>query len=749
MRRRKSLVLAIPMTFALASCGSGGAVRSTPPSPPAPSTTATVTPGSIPKPATHPSASNFQTQEYLASNAAVASNAIGAWQMGATGRGITIGFVDTGLVPTRTDFAGKIHTESRDVVGNRLMDDTWGHGTAVAGIAAGAKDDHGMQGVAFDATIFMAKADQGCPDRCVFTAEATARGIDAARMAGARVINLSIGGSAAPEVEDAALRAAVAGIILVVGSGNSGTAPTDFAQRLAKVAPNNVIIVGALGTASSTSDTISYDSQAVYSAPASSSKEHYLGAPGLYNAATYFRSDGIDRLSGSSFAAPVVSGALALLAQAFPTLSAKSLIEILYMTADDLGIKGLDEVFGQGRLNIGRAFQPVGTVRMAGTDIPVRADEIIVAPAASGDAVYRQELNTVVLDSFGRAFSHNLASVSLGSKGPSPLTSLLTTGQRNSVIDVQRLRFSILLKGNPLSSSTWPSADARFPVPGSAHLVASSAIARVSSRTSIAFGYNTGGASLREKMEITNQSISLAVPPAHQHGLASRDERSVAIVHQWRNFSLAAAGEHGLVPSASGNQKHDRYFIASGALSYKTGSGRLKVALSRIRESNSLLGSNILDLFEGGNSNSLYLDAGYSKLLPENLTISANIRLGQHGASAGTLRSKAVSLELSRIAMFTSNDQFMLSFSQPLRVDSGKLSQTFPVSWNYYTKTAQLRNIALSMEPSGREFKTEIGYAREFGFGHIIANGYVRSQPDHIRNEHADIGLALRGKLIF
>lgn len=749
MHRWTPLGLAVPVTFALASCGGAGAVESTPAAPPATSITPNVTPATLPTPVTLPSNSDFETKEYLASNAAVASNAIGAWQMGATGKGITIGFIDTGLVPIRTDFTGKIHSDSRDVVGSRPMDDTWGHGTAVAGIAAGAKDDRGMHGVAFDSIIFMAKADQGCPDRCTFSAEAIARGIDAAIIAGARVINLSIGGLAASEVEGAARRAAAAGIVLVVGSGNSGTAPSDFAQRLAKVAPNNVIIVGALGTASSDIDTIVYDSQSGYSTPASSAKENYLGAPGLYNAATYFRSDGIDRLSGSSFAAPVVSGALALLAQAFPTLSGESLIRILYTTADDLGAYGIDEVFGQGRLNIGRAFQPIGAVRIAGTDIPVRAHEVIVAPAASGDAVYLNGLETVVLDSFGRAFPYNVSSATLSSRGPNPLASLLTVGQRNSALNVERFQLSFLMTGNAPSSSVWRNFDVPFQSFQSAHILASSAIARLSPRTSIAMGYKTSGASLSKRVSDTIQSISLAVLPAHQYGLASDDIRSAAIVHQWKSFSLSAAGERGIVSSAPGTVKNKRYFIASGALIYETGLDQLRVGLSRTEERRTLLGSDILALFGGGGSSSRYFDAGLSHFFLEKLAFSINVRIGRHDTSVGILKSRAVSVELSRSGIATSNDQLILNISQPLRIESGKLSRILPTSWDYYTKSATYSDVALNMEPSGRELKAEIGYARDFSFGHFIGNGFVRRQPDHVKNDRADVGLALRGRLIF
>ena len=54
--------------------------------------------------------------------------------------------------------------------------------------------------------------------------------------------------------------------------------------------------------------------------------------------------------SGTSFSAPTISGAVALMAQAFPNLTGKQIVEILFNSADDLGAAGVDNVYGHGAL---------------------------------------------------------------------------------------------------------------------------------------------------------------------------------------------------------------------------------------------------------------------------------------------------------------------------------------------------------------------------------------------------------------
>ena len=68
------------------------------------------------------------------------------------------------------------------------------------------------------------------------------------------------------------------------------------------------------------------------------------------------RADG----AGTSFAAPRVTGAAALVRHKFPNLNGPQLKQVLLQTADDLGVKGVDETFGYGKLNVLGALSPIG-----------------------------------------------------------------------------------------------------------------------------------------------------------------------------------------------------------------------------------------------------------------------------------------------------------------------------------------------------------------------------------------------------
>ena len=134
-----------------------------------------------------------------------------------------IGIVDTGINPTLADFAGRIDAASGDVVGKRGVSDEGGHGTAVHPLPRGRAIIPASMGVAFDATIISERADQvgscATKDGCAFFDAGIAAGIDAARLGGAKVINMSLGGSSPGTDLLAAMQRAVnAGIVLVIAA---------------------------------------------------------------------------------------------------------------------------------------------------------------------------------------------------------------------------------------------------------------------------------------------------------------------------------------------------------------------------------------------------------------------------------------------------------------------------------------------------------------------------------------------------
>ena len=148
------------LMLALSACGGGGTnSRPTPAPKPAPTPTPTPTPTPPPPPPPPITPANYDTPEYQRSNGAVSSNAVSAWQAGATGRGVKLAVINSGINPALGEFAGRIDPASRDVAGSRALADEDGHGTAVAATAAAARNDNQNIGVAFDATIIALRAN--------------------------------------------------------------------------------------------------------------------------------------------------------------------------------------------------------------------------------------------------------------------------------------------------------------------------------------------------------------------------------------------------------------------------------------------------------------------------------------------------------------------------------------------------------------------------------------------------------------
>ena len=87
------------------------------------------------------------------------------------------------------------------------------------------------------------------------------------------------------------------------------------------------------------------------------SKNWCLAAPGV-RIRTANVGGGIQIASGTSFAAPHVSGAAAVLKSAFPNLGAKQVVTLLLMTAQDLGDPGVDDVYGHGLVDLEKATRP-------------------------------------------------------------------------------------------------------------------------------------------------------------------------------------------------------------------------------------------------------------------------------------------------------------------------------------------------------------------------------------------------------
>ena len=114
------------------------------------------------------------------------------------------------------------------------------------------------------------------------------------------------------------------------------------------------------------------------------------------------------KYDGTSFAAPIVSAAVAVIREAFPYMKSSEITNLLFTTARDLGAAGIDNIYGHGMLDMERATRPVGA-----TTIPVSESTNIAmqhsrVSSTIGNQLKSENIKLSFVDSFGRAFETSL-----------------------------------------------------------------------------------------------------------------------------------------------------------------------------------------------------------------------------------------------------------------------------------------------------------------------------------------------------
>ncbi|MDY0954368.1 S8 family serine peptidase [Stenotrophomonas rhizophila] len=388
-------VLVTALAAALAACGGGGGggnVRVDPP----PTTPPT------PPPTTPPPTTTTPTQPAFDAHLTI-TQAGAARSAGLTGSGVRIGIVDSGVMRNHPALAGRVLANYSYVdprVNNLNVDDVVGHGTAVAELAAGAAVGTWQGGIAPGAQIVSARiiADTRPTDDGSGSGNEVNGALGLAEVhvdlmnQGVKVMNNSWGGlywtnpaATAPIAQEYRPFIINHGGLVVFATGNeSKPNPSSMAALPSQPGPNGTLPAADLerGWLSVTAvDSNSPGKLASYANACGVAAKYCLAAPGaaVYVDPTHTAGGTPSYLwnYGTSFAAPLVSGAAALVWQKYPYFSNDLVRQTLLGTATDLGAPGVDSTFGYGLLNIAKAINGPG--RFDWGDVTIN-----VAQSASG-----------------------------------------------------------------------------------------------------------------------------------------------------------------------------------------------------------------------------------------------------------------------------------------------------------------------------------------------------------------------------
>ncbi len=712
--------------------------------------------------------------------------AASAYARGATGDGETIVVVDSGLDSAHREFsgAGKVEIGTSLTAGYTPSGDDLFHGTAVAGVAAanrGALSGLNMHGVAFEARVYAVSLELGggggdyTPlDLGSRTAsDDSANAADYSNVIGRNkgaIVNFSFGYSGGVSRYDrAALRGAFPATAAALAQ--SGTRDADkqivvwsagnaFDKRLADGArprADSPEVLAGLGVAfpelrGHVLAVVAVDQDggiASYSNRCGLAAAFCLAAPGSHiiapSGGTGDPTD-YNLSSGTSLAAPVVSGALALLRHYFRNpdgaraLGNTELVRRLLATADRTGRYADEATYGQGLLDLDAATRPVGPLRTSlssdPASRPLAGTGLDLAGGAFGSRLSEALAGTgmVGFDRLDAPFAVSLAGVARSparEEGPPETTAAQRAGTRTG-FGVAALR------------EVAPH-DARRP----GELLLSFAPAGRGEESGRAWWLSWG----------RHEGRSLGL---YRDGAAGRFTDRSAFAAPWLALVRDGPGLGTSLPLPDGGRvslalmrgsPHEEGYRSAGGhagagaiAEYRPGDGALSLQAGFVREADGFLGARPRGALGAASASTAFAGFNHREPLTGGWDLLASgwlgwtrpeVRGGDILDGVSRLRSSAFGLGLERRSWQREGDWFGVRLSQPMRVESGSAELRYAVGRTPYREILYERR-RVDLASSVRPWQAEAAWRTPLAGGEMSASlGLERSADANIR--HGDI----------
>ena len=817
----KILIICFVIIF-IAACGGGGGSSSPTP---APSGNSTSTPTSVPT--TTPSSptcdeacfqankEEFETfYEYSRQYGLGLSNASSAYARGATGQGMIVGVVDSGLDDSHPEI-----TPSKVQAGSYLNYSNYTpttkqkrHGTAVSSIAIGNRSDDGspMHGIAFDAKVFFIAVQLGEPSDDydpVDLGDSTGAGapdysgidnfydqvFEVFINNGVDVVNNSFGYTGTiEEYTEEQLRSAfpktIARIsqpfvspenktLFVWSAGNTGQYADQGANYSSPdVFPGMALLLTELQGHSLA--VVSVDSEtgviSDFSSRCGIAKDFCLAAPGEGIVVAYATSandtgifDTTDNCTldnscyavggGTSYAAPLVSGGLALLAQHFNNqLGNTEILQRILMTADKTGIYADESIYGQGLMDLDAASKPVGSTMVA-TSISLDQDlysfissSMSQVGSVAGDGLINAISNKgfVVFDQLGApfykplrsTFTRNLPSLAWLSASQSHAS------QRIQETDTNLTETAILTLGlasnnygeHDYSQSLWAKNDKKLRYLAIQGQFSSKSNYFMGNGVNPALYLGVNNQDLDAKMgkSLLRSSPFLELSSRGSFigaGVQFNPKSSIsAVAFKGRNpeeeYLLIKQPESlGLLFEYKKNFLNTQYSLQTGLISEPKGflGNSIGGAYGNLDKSNTLFSG--LQVFH--ESNNFYTTGSFFYGRTDTNFKEQGLISNLEG-----FKSSSFTLGLFSKKGFGEHDSFGIQIEQPLRLEEGKMDFSVPVGRTKYRKVL-FQDYSMDISPSGRELDFKLIYNWPFSSGIVSSRlGFVKDS-NHFSNQ--------------
>ncbi len=757
--------------------------------------------------------SEFETSEYDAQGSLARINASSAYARGTIGQAIDIAVLSTGIDSDHPEFDTQIAPGGFDFVASSetvsdVSDGTnFAWGTFLSGVIAANQDgepenpasDPGMHGVAYGADVIPYRVGDDVLSED-FDLRFADDAVISAISAGAEVINASISifpsrneqtiGANVITTDDEnfaseLINAANVGIVTVAAAGDQGVASPSLSQNpvgpglypyvqpanndtgiyVALTGNNNVTTTNANfsaldGNLLAVVSVASNNNIAASSNRCGVAQNWCLAAPGTQILGPA-NGGGYVEASGTSAAAAHVTGALAVVMQRFPELTAQEAAQILLDTATDLGETGVDNVYGHGLLNLDAATSPQGSVSVALTGsafgLQTSLSNTTLTPSVAFGNSLNQALNGLdigVMDEYLRNFtvsasgllrpqsdiaglsssrhilsgfgvSHTPVSVALADGVTARISDIAVEGLRpGQARDVKTTQLSVDQKTENGSQLTLMAGSGlnqtAFGLNVASH-DASRSLHRAGRQAHPYLGLVDEGVSTHYQLTLS-QSSGLRFAMAHGEA-ETGGSNFVQAVMLTQDFGLQAQHKWGVSMGVLYENETVLGLKGEGAL-------RLNGAMTgfisaEMAYSPSKLASVYGQFFAGA---TMMRDTSASLLQSgEDMMLSSAFRLGA-----------------AQEQLFHKNDRFDLTVYQPLRLESGDITLTLP-QYRDREGVVYSDNHQIDLAPGGREIAFEASYRFMPSNDLMFTTGAAyRHQPDHDALADPDLRFLLR-----